>query len=51
MSNACPSGVGLKGEAEGEEESVEVCEFPSDAENQGFLMADAVAATEMGRSL
>lgn len=53
MSNACLSGVGVKGEAEGEEGRGEVCraEFPSDAENQVSLTPDAVAATEMGRSL
>lgn len=47
MSNACPSGVGVKGEAEaeGEEGRAEVCraEFTSDAENQGSLTPDAVA--------
>lgn len=53
MSNACPSGVGVKGEAVGEEGRAEVCraEFPSDAENQGSLAPDAVAATETGGSL
>ncbi len=53
MSNICLSRVGVKGEAEGEKGRAEVCraEFPSDAENQGFLMTEAVAATETGRSL
>lgn len=37
----------------GEEGRVEVwrAEFPSDAENQGSLTPDVVAATETGRSL
>lgn len=53
MSNVCPSGVGVKGEAEGEKGRGEVCgtEFTSDAENQESPTPDAVAETETGRSL
>lgn len=45
--------MGVKGEAVSEEGRAEGCraEFPSDAENQGFLTPDAVAATETGKSL
>lgn len=50
MSNTCISVVGVKVEVVvvGEEGRVE---SPSDAENQGSLTPDVVAATETGRSL